>query len=120
MFSKGFFSSSPFSWDKDLSIRDNIINVIQGYLPYQFNILTKKTHLSEAKDLIYYLETYPDITDCEAYLRLQAMRQELDNESGEFKKRLNFCVQKMEEQNPLLKTLGSTGQAIKSLFGMNS
>ncbi|HHF7374051.1 hypothetical protein [Legionella bozemanae] len=41
MLSKGFFSSSTFSWDQDLSIRDNVRKVMQDYLPYGFNVLMK-------------------------------------------------------------------------------
>lgn len=119
MLSKGFLLSSAFIWDHDLSIRDNVRNVIKDYLPYRFNALTKKTHLTDATDLITFLDTHSDATDCEIYLLIQAMRLELSEETGEFKKRLNFCVMKMEEQNVLLKTLGSTGQAIKSVFGMS-
>lgn len=119
MFSKGLLFSSAFTWDQDLSIRDNVSNVIHDYLPYGFNVLTKKTHLTDARALIASLETHPNATDCDIYLFVQAIRQELNEETGEFKKRLNFCVQKMEEQNVILKTLGLTGQAIKSVFGMN-
>ena len=119
MFSKGFLYSPVFSWDQDLSIRDNVCNVIQDYLPYGFNVLTKKTHLTDARDLITILDTHPDATDCQVYLFVQGMRLELNDETGEFKKRLNFCVQKMEEQNLFLKTMGTTGQAFKSVFGMN-
>ncbi|MCE0722003.1 MULTISPECIES: hypothetical protein [Legionella] len=116
MFLKGAFSTG-FTWNHDLSIRDNVCHVINDYLPYRFNALTQKTHLIEARDLITYLETHPKTTDCEIYLYIQARRQELSDENGEYKKRLNFCVQKMEEQNILLKTLGSAGQAYKSVFG---
>ena len=116
MFSKKFLFSSTFTWDQNLSIRDNVSNVIHDYLPYQFNVLTKKTHINDAIDLINYLETHREITDCEIYLSLQSIRQELSGETGEYKKRLNFCVQKIEEQNVLFKTLGSIGQAVKSIF----
>ncbi len=117
MFSKRSLFSPLFIWDPELSTRDNVYNVIRDYLPYQFNVLTQKTHLADAREMIDHLETHPNATDCEIYLLMQAMRQELNNEGGEYKKRLTFCVQKMEEQNVLLKTLGSAGQAYKSIFG---
>lgn len=116
MFAKGFLFSAEFSWDQDLSIKDNVKFLIHDYIPYGFNVLTRKT---DAKKLISLLETNQNITDFEIYLLIQTMRQELNDESGEFKNRLNFCVRKMEEQNTLFKTMGETGQAIKSLVCMN-
>lgn len=116
MFLKGTFFSAEFEWDTHLSIRNNVLKVISAYLPYRFNALTKKTHIEEAKDAIAYLETHTKITDCELYLFIQLRRQELSEENGEYKKRLDFCVQKIEEQNALFKTLGTAGQACKSIF----
>ncbi|WP_131783739.1 hypothetical protein [Legionella gresilensis] len=119
MLSKGFFQSLTFNWDNHLSTRVNVMNVIQAYIPYRFNVFTKKNYIEEAQELVEYLETHSNLKDCEIYLGVQAVRQALKDEDGEFKRRLNFCVQKMEEGNILLKTLGSTGQAFKSLFSFN-
>ena len=119
MFTKGLLFSSAFSWEQDLSIRDNVKLIMHDYIPYGFNVLTRKTHLADAKKLISFLDTNKTSTDLEIYLLIQKIRQELHDESGEFKKRLNFCVRKIEEQNVLFKTMGETGQAIKSLFCMN-
>ncbi|WP_454781582.1 hypothetical protein [Legionella sp. WA2022007384] len=119
MFAKGILFSSEFTWDNDLSIKKNVCNIMRGYIPYGFNILTQKTHVADAKALVLFLETNTTVTEFEIYMNLQAMRQVLKDEQGEYKVRLNFCVQKIEEQNSLLKTLGVAGQAFNTVFGVS-
>ena len=118
MFAKGILFSSEFTWDNDLSIKQNVCNVIRGYIPYGFNVLTQKNHVADAKALIIFLESSQKVTECEIYINIQAMRETLKDEQGEYKSRLNFCVKKMEEQNSLLKTLGVVGQAFNTVFGV--
>lgn len=105
-----------FTWNQNQSMRDNVINVIEGYLP-AINFLSKKNHIADAKKLLTEINTTPKATDLEIYLCLQSLRDELRYEIGEYKRRLDFCVQQMENQNPLLSTLGKAGQSIKAIFG---
>jgi hypothetical protein len=117
MLTKGLFSSA-LTWNHDISIRANVIKIIQDYIPYEFNVMSKKTHTADAKAFLSQLEKSPEATDCDIYLLTQTYRQYLKDDAGDFKKRLNFCVTKIEEQNVLLKTFGSTGQAFKTVFGI--
>ncbi|MDR3504274.1 MAG: hypothetical protein P4L79_17035 [Legionella sp.] len=109
---------SEFSWNKSHSIRENINQLMTDYIPYKANIFSKKNHIEEAEQILDFLKK-DTLSEIDIYLCVQALRQKLieNNEYGEFKRRLDFAVEQMENQNTFLKGLGTVGQTIKTIFG---
>lgn len=115
---KKYLSLNMLNWNTQISFKQNAINIIKGYLPFEVNFLSKKTHVADAKALLNLLNCNP-MSDMDVYLYVQAMRQVLVGETGEFKQRLDFMVISMEKINPTLKGMGVIGQAIKSVFSFS-
>lgn len=115
---KEYLSLNMLNWNNQISFKQNAIKIIKGYLPFEVNFLSQKTHVADAKELLNLLNCNP-MSDMEVYLFVQAMRQDLMGETGEFKQRLDFMGTSMEMINPTLKGMGAIGQTIKSVFSFS-
>jgi hypothetical protein len=89
-----------FKWKEHLNARSNVLFLIKNYLPYSLNFFQKRKHINDAQSLIDELETNLDMQDSEVYLTVKIYRSELPNDTGDFKKRLDFAVAKLEKTHP--------------------
>jgi len=89
-----------FKWNENLNAQSNVLFLIKDYLPYSLHWFQNRKHIDDAQSLIDELETNLDMQDSEVYLSLEIYRSELPKDTGNFKKRLDFAVAKLEKAHP--------------------
>ncbi len=102
-----------YQWNQVLDIQQNIILLFQDYNSYEFNLFSKKDHPQDARDLLDSLNEERDISDI--YFIIQALRKNLIDDKGEFKKLLDYAVENMEANDARLDTTGQR-DLIKAIF----
>lgn len=119
------FTNSPANfddeWDDKKSPSENVKNLFKNYIPYDFNIFSRKHYVSKAKEIIGVIEngifnprdqkSIPlqesnrgaEIFNVYFFLRtcIAAGNCEkffIDHTSGEFNQRLNYALRKLENE----------------------
>lgn len=83
-------------WKINASIRQNVINIFNNYLPRLGGIFSGKhtENITEAKNIIHYLDKHPEL-DYDGIADFLLKIGEPTNPTGEFNRRLNYCFNKL-------------------------
>lgn len=97
-------------WKERSDACSNVLLLINDYLRYSYCFFSRRTHVEDANNLIKELRAIKressNNNEREVYLTLKKYRDNLTNDMGDFKKRLDFALDKLETKHSYLSAAG--------------
>lgn len=89
-------------WSDKTSAKNNVIRLLEDYMPYSWNILSRKHEVQTVKETIAELRKRLHATPIEVYLYLKAVETSHKGKvktSGEFSRKLRYAIERLEHEN---------------------